>query len=276
MPYWGRMRPDGRTRPCIGVAAVIFGACALVNPTQADDLVPTGTLRATFIATNPVQATVDPATGDVRGPANDLARELGRRLSVPVKVTPAMGVNGVLNDVKNGEADIGFLAYDPDRAVEVDFSQPYSIGQNTFIVLDTSRLKSVADVDQPGMVLGATQGDAGELFLTRTLKNAELKRNRDGMDNALKMLRSGEIQAYGTNRQRLHELAGHNPGLRLLPDNFYGVEQSIIVKKGNKALLDVVEKFLDEARNSRFLASVIERSGLVGVDVAPPRRQQTR
>jgi ABC-type amino acid transport substrate-binding protein len=259
----------------IGVAAVILAACARVDATRADDLLPTGTLRATFIATNPVQATVDPATGEVRGPANDLARELARGLGVPANVTPAMGVNSVLDRVKNGEADIGFLAYDPVRAVEVDFSQPYSIGQNTFIVLDTSRLKSVADVDRPGTVLGATQGDAGELFLTRTLKHAELKRNRDGnMDNALKMLRSGEIQAYGTNRQRLHELAGRNPGLRLLPDNFYGVEQSIVVKKGNQALLDVVEKFLDEARNSRFIASAIERAGLVGVDVAPARRQQ--
>jgi len=263
-------------RRLLAVAATMVVA-ALVNPTRADDLMPAGTLRATFIATNPVQATVDPASGEVRGPANDLARELGRRLGVPVKVTPAMGVNGVLNSVKNGEADIGFLAYDPGRAVEVDFSQPYAIGQNTFIVLAMSPLKTVADVDRPGMVLGATQGDAGELFLTRTLKNAELKRNRDGnMDNALKMLRSGEIQAYGTNRQRLDELAKRNPGLRLLPDNFYGVEQSIIVKKGNKALLDVVDRFLDEARNSRFVASAIERAGLVGVDVAPPRPQPAR
>jgi polar amino acid transport system substrate-binding protein len=258
-------------------AAMIVAAWALVNPTQADDLVPTGTLRATFIATNPVQARTEPATGEIRGPANDLARELGRRLGVPVNVMPAAGVNGVLNSVKSGEADIGFLAYDPGRAAEVDFSQPYSIGQNTFVVLDTSQLKSVADVDRPGMVLGATQGDAGELFLTRTLKDAELKRNRDGdMDAALEMLRSGEIQAYGTNRQRLYELAQRNPGLRLLPDNFYGVEQSIIVKKGNKALLDVVEKFLIEARESGFVATAIERAGLVGVDVAPPRSQQAR
>jgi polar amino acid transport system substrate-binding protein len=270
-------------RRFIAVAATVVVAGAPLNPTRAarggllaDDLMPAGILRATFIATNPVQATVDPATGDVRGPANDLARELGRRLGVPVKVTPAMGVNGVLNSVKNGEADIGFLAYDPGRAAEVDFSRPYAIGQNTFIVLATSALKTVADVDRPGMVLGATQGDAGELFLTRTLKNAELKRNRDGVDHALEMLRSGEIQAYGTNRQRLYELAKGNPGLRLLPDNFYGVEQSIIVKKGNKALLEAVDKFLDEARNSRFVAGAIERAGLVGVDVAPPRPQQAR
>src|SRR5438445_10500951 len=93
----------GRMTRFITAAAMIFAACALVNPTQADDLVPAGTLRATFIATNPVQATADPATGEVRGPANDLARELGRRLGVPVNVMPAVGVNGVLDSVKSGE-----------------------------------------------------------------------------------------------------------------------------------------------------------------------------
>ena len=43
-----------------------------------------GTLRATYIATNPVQAFVDPATKEVRGPAAALARELAKRTRVPV------------------------------------------------------------------------------------------------------------------------------------------------------------------------------------------------
>jgi hypothetical protein len=33
----------------------------------ADDRIPTDTLRATYIATNPVQAFVDPKSGEVRG-----------------------------------------------------------------------------------------------------------------------------------------------------------------------------------------------------------------
>ena len=77
-------------RRLMTAAAIISAAGAVVNstaprafrsPAHADDLVPTGTLRATFIATDPVQATLDPATGEVRGPANDLAHELGRRLA---------------------------------------------------------------------------------------------------------------------------------------------------------------------------------------------------
>jgi polar amino acid transport system substrate-binding protein len=257
-------------RRLISLAVATFAVLASATVFAAE-LAPTGSLRATFIDTNPVQGTVD-AKGETHGPGPDLARELARRLGVPAKVSAAPGVQGVLNSVKNGEADIGFLAYDPGRAVEVDYSKPYSIGQNTFVVLDSSSVKSVTELDKPGLVLGATQGDAGELFLSRNLKNATVNRNRGGdMDLALKMLRSGEIAAYGTNRQRLYDFAEANPGLRLLTDNFYGVEQCVIVRKGNTALLEVVQKFLDEARETGLIAAAIQRAGLIGVDVAPPR-----
>jgi polar amino acid transport system substrate-binding protein len=233
-------------------------------------LVPTETLRAAFIATNPVQGIIDAKTGAVRGPANDLTRELARRLGLPYRVSPANGVQGVLQAVKNGEADIGFLAFDPGRAAEVDYSQIYSLAQNTYLVLESSLLKSVADIDRPGIRIGVTEGDTGALYLTRNLKNAKLNPNKGGdMDLALKLLRAGEIDAYGTNRQRLYELMPNNPGLRLLPDNFYGVPQAIIVKKGNKPLLEVVEPMLDAARSSGLIASSIKNVGMVGVDVAP-------
>jgi polar amino acid transport system substrate-binding protein len=243
----------------------------------AAELIPGGTLRAAFIATNPVQAMTDPKTGEVRGPAADLARELGKRLGVPVTIKGAQGVNGVLMSVKNGEADIGFLAYDPVRAKEVDYSQTYALAQNTYLVLDGSSLRSISEIDRRGIRVGVTEGDTADLVLTRTLKNAELWRNKGGdMQAALRALQSREIAAYATNRQRLHALSQVNAGLRLLPENFYGVEQSIIVRKGNAQLLETVQNFLDDARSSGFVASAIARSGIVGLDVAPPRDQQTR
>src|SRR5258706_9165664 len=258
------------------LSVVLVLACAWAAPaigaTSPAGLLPAGTLRATFIGTNPVQATIDPRPGEARGPAAELARELAKKLGVAAKVTAAEGVRGVLDSVKKGDADIGFLAYDSGRAAEVDFSQPYSLGQNTFIVLTSSPIGTVRDIDRPGTRIGATGGDAGELFLSRSMKNARIERFRDGdMEMAMEKLRTRELQAYGTNRQRLYEIARRASDLRLLPDNFYAVEQSIIVKKGNKALLGIVIRFLDDARTSGFVADSIRRSGLVGVDVARPR-----
>jgi polar amino acid transport system substrate-binding protein len=243
-------------------------------PARADDLAkvlaPTGTLRATYIATNPVQASVDPATKELRGPAAEIARELAKRAGVPVTVTGARGVDGVIESVKNGLADIGFVAFDPVRAAQVDFSQNYALAQNTYLVAENSPIKSVADADRAGVRIGVGSRDAGDYYLTRTLKTATLVRNEGGVGDAVvKALLAGELDAYAGNRMRLHAAAQKTPGLRLVPDNFYGVEQAVIVPKGEAARLAIVGKFIDEARASGFIAGAIARAGLVGVDVAP-------
>jgi polar amino acid transport system substrate-binding protein len=238
---------------------------------EADDLVPTGMLRATFIANNPVQAVTDAKTGEVSGPAADLGSELARRLGVPFTIKGVPGVQPVIDSVKAGEADIGFVAFDPVRAAQVDFSQPYSLAQNTYLVREASPIRSVGDVDRPGIRIGVGLNDAGDYFLTRTLKNAELKRNPGGdLSVALRQLESGEIDTYAANRQRLHAFVLTHPGLRIVRDNFYGVEQAIIVAKGNAALLARVDRLIEETRSAGFIAAAIARAGLVGVDVAPP------
>jgi polar amino acid transport system substrate-binding protein len=241
------------------------------NAALANDLAPTGTLRATYIATNPVQAFVDPATKEVRGPAAELTRTLAGRAGLPFTIQGANGVQGVIDSVKNGEADIGFVAFDPTRATQVDFTQAYALAQNTYLVAEGSPIRLAADADKPGIRIGVGARDAGDHFLTRTLKHAELKRNEGGnLEVALRQLAAGEIDAYAGNRMRLHGAVQKTPGLRLMADNFYGVEQSVIVPKGNAPRHAIVETFIDEARAAGLIADAIARAGLVGVDVAPP------
>ncbi len=252
------------------VLAILVMTLAAAPPARADDRVPTGTLRATYIATNPVQAFIDSKTGETRGPGADIARAIAGQLGVAVTIAGVAGPAGVIDSIRKGEADLGFLAFDPQRAKEVDFSQPYALAQNTFMVAENSPLASVTDIDKPGMRIGVTARDAGDLYLSRTLKAAELKRNDTGsLDVVTKWLTDRTVDAYGTNRQRLTDIAALHPGYRLLPDNFYGVEQSVVVPKGNAALLGIVNAFLDEARQTGFTAQAIARAGLVGVDVAP-------
>jgi len=253
---------------------LVLAVVAAILPARADEaasvLAPTGTLRAAYIASNPVQGFVDPASGQVRGPAADITRELATRAGVPFTVSGAKGVEGVLEPVKNGAADIGFLAFDPARAAQVDYAQNYSLAQNSYIVAENSPIRSVADADRAGVRIGVGARDAGDYFLTKALKNAALKRNEGGISDAIvKALLAGELDAYAGNRMRLHEAAQKTPGLRLVTDNFYGVEQAIIVPKGDAAKLAIIDRFIDEARASGLIADSIKRAGLVGVDVAP-------
>jgi ABC-type amino acid transport substrate-binding protein len=257
-----------------GVMAVLL-ACAAAVPATAGELAPTATLRATFLAANPVQGTVDPATGEVRGPAADLGRELARRLGVSFSITGVGGVQAVIDSVKTGAADIGFIAFDPVRAVEVDFSQPYLLAYNTYLVSAGSPIRTAADADQPGVRIGVGQGDAADLFLSRTLKHAELRRNPGGsIAVALRMLAEAEIGAYAANRVRLLEAVSQRADLRLLPDNFLAVEQAIVVAKGEVSRLAIVNRLIEDARASGLIRAAIDRAKLNGVDVAPPRTEE--
>ncbi len=249
-------------------------ASLLVTCTMAQPLAPTGTLRATFLGGNPVQGRVDAKTGAVSGPVEELTRELARRLTVPFAITPSAGVRAVIDNIKNHTADVGFLAYDATRAVEVDFSQPYSLGFNTYIVPANSPIRTVADADRAGTRIGVAAGDAGELYLTRTIKLAEIKRVQGGtMDQALQMLAAKEGDGYAAKKQALSETAAHAPNVRILDDNFFGVEQSIVVAKGSAEWLAAINRFIDDARASGLIRGAIDRAKLVGVEVAPPGKR---
>jgi polar amino acid transport system substrate-binding protein len=220
---------------------------------------------------------VDPTTKQVVGPAAEITKALAQKLGVPFDIKGAQGVAGVLDSVKKKEADIGFVAYDPTRAAEIDFSQTYALAWNTYVVLDSSPLRSVEDMDKAGHKLGVGERDAGDFYLTRNLKSAELKRVPPGnIDNSIAMLKSGEFHAFAANRQRLTEVVKRIPGLRIVDGDFYGVEQAVGVFKGNTKLLEAVDALLDDARSSGLIAGAIQRAGLSGVDVALPRAEQKR
>ncbi len=252
------------------VALFLFAAPSSANDLAPSDLAPSGTLRAVFLAGNPVQARIDPPTGAIAGPAADIARALAEKSGVRLDLKGLPGTRAVIDAVKADQADIGFLAQDPERAQEVDFSQAYSLAHNTYLVLATTPIRTLAEIDRAGVKIGVGQNDAADLYLKRTLSQATLVPNAGGsLDTALAQLRAGAIEAYAANRQRLTGFAATRPELRLLDGNFLAVRQAIIVPKGSSARLAVLNRFLDDARASGFLAQAIARAALAGVDVAP-------
>ena len=248
-----------------GVLVIIAGMTA----SASDTLAPTGTLRAVYLATNPAQAVRDPKTGEPRGASIDITRELGRRLGAPVTLAPSPTPATVIEAVAKGEADIGYVAYDPSRAGTVEFSQTYMLVGQTFIVPENSRIRAIADIDQAGLRIGAGKGDSIALRLGRTLKQATLIETDNSPAQAKEWLMAGKVDAVGANRQRLTTLLAEMPGHRLLPDNLFGVTQTIAIPMGKPEALATLNRFIDDVRASGFLQDAITRSGAIGVDVAP-------
>jgi polar amino acid transport system substrate-binding protein len=250
-------------------------ALLLVLPLQKTDLAPTGTLRASFIENNPNQGRVDAKTGAVTGPAADLTRELARRLGVKYEITPLPAAGAVLESVRSGKMDIGFLAYEAARATQVDYTDNYSVSGSAYAVRGNSTLKSSADIDRAGVTVGAVSGQSQEVYLREHLKSAKLNSLPAAPANAVmaKMLLDGQVDAFGANRTRMEELVREFPSLRVLSDDFMVTTQAIVVAKGKTAQREYLNRFLADVRTSGFVKTSLEKANLAGVNVAPePRR----
>ena len=250
----------------VAMLAALLGSLA---PATANDVAPTGTLRAVYLGTNPAQAMRDPATGEVRGPSYELARELAARLKVPFEFKPIAGPPAVIEAVRSGQADIGFVAYEATRLGTVDFSQIYMLVRQSFLVRDDSPIKAIADIDRAGAKIGGTVNDSITLCMKRIFKQATVVELPANAAELSKALSERTIDAFGANRQRLTTLAKATPGTRLLPDDLFNVPQNIVVPKDRPAALAAVNALIDEARASGLLQSAIERGGAIGVAPAP-------
>jgi polar amino acid transport system substrate-binding protein len=128
-------------------------------------LAPTGTLRAAYIVANLAQARLDSRTGAITGVVADITHEMGRRASVPTTITPLPTAAAVLEAVRTGAADIGFVAPNPDRTGVVLYSQTYMLVQQSALVRADSPLRSVRELDRPPVIGINTDDSVGVWFL---------------------------------------------------------------------------------------------------------------
>lgn len=265
-------------RGSIGLLAAFL---MTLNSALADDAIPValiapgGTLRAAYIESNLAQMARDPATGAFRGVSADIARELGRRAAVPVTITPVPTAAAVLESVRSGAADIGFVAPNPARMGVVAYTQTYMLVGQSFLVPDGSAITAVAQVDAPGNVVGANTDDSVSTYMKQNFKHATVRETPDtSIEIGARWLTEGTIVAFAGNRQRLGVSAAALArrgigGIHLLPDNLYGVPQTIAVSTQRGALLAALNAALDDMRASGFLARAVAGSGADGIEVAP-------
>jgi polar amino acid transport system substrate-binding protein len=228
---------------------------------SAADLAPTGVLRASINLGNPVlaQGTADAPAGVTV----DLAREIAARLGVGVQFLCFDAARKSFESLKNGSADIGFLAIEPAREAEVSFTGPYVIIEGVYAVPDNSPIKTADDVDHKDVRIGVKEGSAYDLFLTRTLKNAEVVRGSDGTD----VFREQNLDVAAGVRQPLTRYVNEHPGLRLIEPRFMEIRQAVAIPKGRDIafLRDLVETL----KANGFVADALIRSDQ-DATVAPP------
>jgi polar amino acid transport system substrate-binding protein len=239
-----------------------------VAPEALRELAPNGRLRAAINFGNPVLANRHPQTGKPQGVSVDLARELARRLGVEVEFVTFDAAGKVVDALARSAWDIAFLAIDPVRAAQIAFTAPYVVIEGTYLVREQSPRRSVADFDRPGVRIAVGRGAAYDLFLTRTLKEAELVR-ADTSPGAIELFLERGLDAAAGVRQPLLAFAAHQSGFRVIDGCFTAIEQALGLPKGRDAGLAFLAHFIEEMKSGGFVAAALDRNGVRDASVAP-------
>ena len=227
------------------------------------ELAPTGKLRAGMNLSNTLFTRKD-ANGQLHGVAVDVMNELGMRLGVPVEMVVHATPGEVADAVDKGTWDVAILAIEATRAQTISFSPPISAIEATYVVLKDSPLRSVEQVDSPGVRVAAPAKAGYELYLRKALKNATLVDSRD-LQGSIDMINARSVEAMAALKPMLIESMPKMQDARLLEGRFMTVNHGLSTSRGKPAADEYLKQFVQELNSSGFVARSIERHGIKGL-----------
>jgi len=234
------------------------------------ELIPTGTLRVGVVfapSPSPLFVVKD-KNGTPRGVTIDLGNELAQQLGVAAEFTVAPNTGELVDLLEAGRIDVSFMPVDEERKKRVDFGPVYFLVESTYMVTEASGLRTVDDVDRPGIrvvgIAGTTTIRAAARSLTKTTITAA-----QSIGEAVEMLTGGKADAFALSRDSLPPFVAKLPGSRIVDGGFQLTGVAIAVPRARPDALAYVTAFLEKAKNSGVMRGAFNRAGLQHLMVAP-------
>ncbi|MTJ80918.1 MAG: ABC transporter substrate-binding protein [Telmatospirillum sp.] len=228
---------------------IIAAAAFLSGPARADQLDAirqAGVLKAAVFDSNPPFGFVDEKTHALAGYDIDFAKALADAIGVKLDLVPTNPANRIPL-LQSGKVDliVADITITPERAGVVDFSTPYFVTGQQFLVPAASPATLAAYATGR---IGAVKGTTGEQALKTRFPEARVL-SYDDIPLALAALRNGNVQAITQDAEILAGLLAGAPDkakYKLLPELVSREEIGVGVRKGEPALLAKVNGVLVE------------------------------
>jgi polar amino acid transport system substrate-binding protein len=255
------------------LAIVAVAACASLVPSKQErrELLPTGKLRVGIgVGASPSAfwTVRDSSTGLPRGVTVDLAYALARRLEAPLELVVYANSGEVVAAGPRGEWDVAFMPEDAERRKIVDFAPAYSLSTSTFMVRAGSGIRTLAEVDRPGVRAAGIANTTTARSAANTLKNTQLLSFRT-VDELVAKMKAGEIDAIALGQESLQGLQPQIPGSTILEGHFHAVGYAVAVPKSKPAALTYATRFIEEAKRDGTVRRALDNAGLKDAPVAP-------
>jgi polar amino acid transport system substrate-binding protein len=233
-------------------------------------LAPTGKLRVALQQGNPLNVIRDSTSGEMKGVGFDLGKELARRAGVPFEPVLYPSVGALLESGKSGAWDVAYVGFSPERAKDWDFSALHLEAEFGYLIPSGSSISTMADVDRAGVRVAVQEKSGPDAFFTRTLKSAAVVRAPSN-PGALEAVKAGRADAMGSIKPILFELSNQLPGSRVLDGRPGTDPHAMAMPKGRDPGAAYGRQFIENAKSEGLVKAAIERAGLRGVVVAPPK-----
>ncbi len=241
-----------------------------IDPTTLKSFAPTGSLRVGINLGNPVLASEDAATKQLSGVSVDIANEIGKRINLPIQLIPFKSASATVDGIKNGELDMVFVAIDPVRGADINYTPAYIQIEGAYMVKASSPLKSNIEVDVAGTEIVVGKGSAYDLYLTREIKNATLLRAASSQA-VIDDFMAGKGNVAAGVKQQLESDAKRYEGLRMLPGRFMVINQSIGIPKARSDFAKTtayLSEVIAQLKQSGFIVNSMQRHHIQGAKVA--------
>ncbi len=225
---------------------------------QLADIQKAGVVRVATFDANPPFGSIDAKTHDIVGYDVDFAKALASSLGVKLELVATNPANRIPL-LQSGKVDliVADITITPERAQVVDFSTPYFVTGQQFLVPAASPDK----LDDYGHGrIGAVKGTTGEQALHQRFPSARVL-SYDDIPLALTALRNGNVQAITQDSTILAGLLAEAPDkarFKILPDLLSKEEIGVGVKKGETALLHAVNDELVKLEQNGEAAKIYD------------------
>lgn len=199
--------------------------------------------------------------GEVVGVDVDIAREIAKYLGKTL-VVKDIAFDSIINEVKTGKADFGAagISYSDDRAKNVDFSINYAVSKQVVIVNNNSSITNVNGISNKKIAVQL--GSIADTFVTEKYKNANVVRQKKYLA-AIEDLKTGKVDCVVMDELPAKEIVSKNEGIKILDGSLTNDSYGMVVKKGNKELLDAINMVLqnlkDEGKIDEFIIKHTEK-----------------
>lgn len=175
--------------------------------------------------------------------ANEIAKSMGKRL-----VIKDIAFDSIINEVKTGKADFGAagISYSEERAKNVDFTIDYSTSKQIVIVKNDSDITSIDSISDKKIAVQL--GSVADSFVTSNYKKAVVVRQKKYLA-AIEDLNTGKVDCVVMDLLPAKQILANYTNLKILDGALTQDSYGMIVKKGNKKMLDDINKVLEKLKN---------------------------